>query len=89
MSFDLPNEFRAGRAVVRFSSSGVDWTDRRARTVRLDWPDITGIGPVRTGLRRRPGLIGPDASIPLGAFDPHWKHGAIGAWVRRHRPDLL
>lgn len=86
---DLPSEFRAARAVVRFSPSGVEWTDRRGRTTRLDWPDITGIGPVRSGLRRRLGLIGPPASIPLGAFDPHWTYGAMGAWVRVYRPDLL
>jgi hypothetical protein len=89
VSSQLPTEFRAGRAVVRFSPSGVEWTDRRGRTTRLSWPDITAVGLVRSGLRRRPGLIGPSAAIPLGTFDPHWTYGAMGAWVRVFRPDLL
>ncbi|WP_041289342.1 hypothetical protein [Kribbella flavida] len=27
--------------------------------------------------------------IPLSAFDPAWRTGPIGAWIRAHRPDLL
>ncbi|MFI6739685.1 hypothetical protein ACIBI9_42755 [Nonomuraea sp. NPDC050451] len=31
----------------------------------------------------------PEVAIPLGEFDPLWEGGAMGDWVRRHRPDLM
>lgn len=31
----------------------------------------------------------PEVAIPLGEFDPLWERGPMGAWIRRHRPDLL
>jgi hypothetical protein len=88
---ELPNEFRAAGKVARFSPAGVELTDRRGRTTSLSWDDIARVGAVRSGLRRRLGLIGriEQTAIPLGAIDPYWTYGAMGAWVRRHRPDLL
>ncbi|GAB3401378.1 hypothetical protein [Flindersiella endophytica] len=91
---ELPSEFRAAGKVARFSADGVELTDRRGRTASLAWDDVARVGEVRFGLRRRLGLIGrigriDQTTIPLGAIDPHWTYGAMGAWVRRHRPDLL
>ncbi|MFC4112373.1 hypothetical protein [Nonomuraea zeae] len=31
----------------------------------------------------------PEVAIPLGEFDALWERGPMGAWVRRHRPDLM
>ena len=31
----------------------------------------------------------PEVAIPLGDIDPNWLHGAMGHWLRLHRPDLL
>ncbi|MDF5753350.1 hypothetical protein [Spongiactinospora sp. TRM90649] len=31
----------------------------------------------------------PQVAIPLGELDPAWQEGEMGAWVARHRPDLL
>jgi hypothetical protein len=52
------------------------------------------VEPVRVLVRSRLGLVGTDeheqrVAIPLGAIDPYWTHGAMGAWVRVFRPDLL
>lgn len=30
-----------------------------------------------------------EVTIPLGGIDPNWQQGAMGAWVRMYRPDLL
>ncbi|WP_327089871.1 hypothetical protein OIE66_04425 [Nonomuraea sp. NBC_01738] len=30
----------------------------------------------------------PEVAIPLGELDPLWERGPMGAWIRRHRPDL-
>lgn len=88
---ELPNEFRAAGKVVRFSADGVELTDRRGRTTSLPWDGIARVDAVRSGLRRRLGLVGriEQIAIPLGMIDPYWTYGAMGAWVRRHRPDLL
>lgn len=31
----------------------------------------------------------PQVAIPLGHIDPDWMEGEMGAWFRRHRPDLM
>jgi hypothetical protein len=91
---ELPSEFRAAGKVVRFSPAGVELTDRRGRTTRLEWSSVSAVEPVRVLVRSRLGLVGTDeheqrVAIPLGAIDPYWTHGAMGAWVRVFRPDLL
>lgn len=36
-----------------------------------------------------PRIGGRPLGIPLARFDPNWRHGRIGQWVRAYRPDLL
>lgn len=45
---------------------------------------------MREQLASQPTKDGRDlVAIPLGALDPNWTSGQMGAWVRRCRPDLL
>ncbi|MFI6298106.1 hypothetical protein ACIBEJ_41400 [Nonomuraea sp. NPDC050790] len=74
----------------------------RVRTQPLRATGIIGWGTRRTPervpgwMRRRlaaapvdPATGRSEVAIPLGELDPLWERGPMGAWIRRHRPDLL
>ncbi|WP_157250880.1 hypothetical protein [Nonomuraea typhae] len=62
----------------------IGWGTRRVPARIPGWMrtrlDAAPVHPV-TGM--------PEVAIPLGEFDPAWEQGAMGAWIRRYRPDLL
>lgn len=50
-------------------------------TTQMDHDDARARRDAETG-----GVV---RAIGLASFDPAWRDGRIGAWVRAHRPDLL
>ena len=63
------------------------------RGLDVDVAEIVASGAAPRAVRVE-GLVGVDETgtprnIALSTFDPHWRTGRIGDWIRRHRPDLL
>jgi hypothetical protein len=88
-----------GEAGVRLPWPGIARIEELApinplpRGLDVDVAEIVASGAAPRAIRVE-GLVGVDGSgapqsIPLSTFDPHWRVGRIGDWIRRHRPDLL